>query len=807
MKALFPNPVPDRRSVWPSGAGDRRRPLRDRRRSARLASVAGLWAGLAVAGWGSFAGPAASADVRDATGVAVIIGNGAYEHRDVPDVAYAKRDAAAFRRYAVEVLGLDPKNVIHVENATRRRLFDLLGTRRDPKGGLWSYLDPDGGSNVVVFYSGHGVPGTADGRGYLLPVDSDPKAAEEDGYPIDLLYENLGKLGAAGEMVSARVYLDACFSGGSHGGGLIGSASPVYVTAALPEGLSDRLTSLAASTGKQIASWDDEARHGLFTHHLLDALYGKGDADGDGVVTAGEAKAYLDRHMTRAARRQHRRVQHASLSGAPGAVLASAVAGVFPSRSGVDRTVDPGSGETGDGDGGGPPPPDDPAGIERDKYTVGLEAAFGAEDYPKVLSYAAKLDALGGALPARVDYFRGAALFRADRPGEAVAALKGYVERAGREGRYYREALGLLLEAEELLARETARERAEREKAERAERAREEAAREARAAASFEEALGLDYAARVGVQRGLASLGMEVGSADGVFGDRTRAALGRWQARRGLAATGYLTRDQAEALVAAGRRAEREKAERERAVGRVFRDCPECPEMVVVPAGSFMMDSPQHDDEGPVHRVTIPAPFAVGKYEVTFSEWDACVSAGGCGGHRPDDEGWGRGARPAINVSWNDAKAYVGWLSGKTGKKYRLLSESEWEYAARAGTTTRYWWGNDIGRNRANCDGCGSRWDREKTAPVGSFKANVFGLHDMHGNAREWVADCWNDSYAGAPSDGSAWESGNCGRRVLRGGTWYDDPRYLRAASRVRYGSGYRGGSGSGIRVARMLAR
>ena len=672
--------------------------MRGGSRSARLASVVGLWAGLAVAGWGPLAGPAASADVRDATGVAVIIGNGAYEHRDVPDVAYAKRDAAAFRRYAVEVLGLDPKNVIHVENATRRRLFDLLGTRRDPKGGLWSYLDPDGGSNVVVFYSGHGVPGTADGRGYLLPVDSDPKAAEEDGYPIDLLYENLGKLGAAGEMVSARVYLDACFSGGSHGGGLIGSASPVYVTAALPEGLSDRLTSLAASTGKQIASWDDEARHGLFTHHLLDALYGKGDADGDGVVTAGEAKAYLDRHMTRAARRQHRRVQHASLSGAPGAVLASAVAGVFPSRSGVDRTVDPGSGETGDGDGGGPPPPDDPAGIERDKYTVGLEAAFGAEDYPKVLSYAAKLDALGGALPARVDYFRGAALFRADRPGEAVAALKGYVERAGREGRYYREALGLLLEAEELLARETARERAEREKAERAERAREEAAREARAAASFEEALGLDYAARVGVQRGLASLGMEVGSADGVFGDRTRAALGRWQARRGLAATGYLTRDQAEALVAAGRRAEREKAERERAVGRAFRDCPECPEMVVVPAGSFMMGSPslekgRRDGEGPVHRVTIEAPFAVGKYEVTRGEFARFVSATG---HDAGSSCWareggkwknhsGRSWRspgysqtdrdPAVCVIWADARAYARWLSGKTGKEYRLLSE------------------------------------------------------------------------------------------------------------------------------------
>ena len=193
--------------------------------------------------------------------------------------------------------------------------------------------------------------------------------------------------------------------------------------------------------------------------------------------------------------------------------------------------------------------------------------------------------------------------------------------------------------------------------------------------------------------------------------------------------------------------------------GDVFRDCDVCPEMVVVPAGEFMMGSPpseegRGDDEGPVHRVTISEPFAVGVYEVTFEEWDACVSGGGCGGYRP--EGWGRSSRPVINVSWDDAQAYVAWLSGKTGEAYRLLSESEWEYAARAGTTTRYHWGDDVGRNRANCvdDYCGDSW--EFTAPVGSFGANGFGLHDILGNVREWVEDCWNGSYAGAPSDGSA---------------------------------------------------
>ena len=240
--------------------------------------------------------------------------------------------------------------------------------------------------------------------------------------------------------------------------------------------------------------------------------------------------------------------------------------------------------------------------------------------------------------------------------------------------------------------------------------------------------------------------------------------------------------------------------------GTTFRDCGECPEMVVVPEGSFMMGSTAGGDaERPVHRVTFARPFAVGVYEVTFAEWDACVSDGGCGGYRPDDAGWGHGRRPVIHVSWENAKAYVRWLSGKTGEAYRLLSESEWEYVARAGTGTEYWWGDEIGRNRANCDGCGSRWDAERTAP-GSFSPNAFGLQDVHGNVWEWVEDCWNDSYNGAPSDGSAWESGEweCGARVLRGGSWDSIPRDLRSANR-----GWNPPDGRvadrGFRVARTL--
>jgi len=227
-----------------------------------------------------------------------------------------------------------------------------------------------------------------------------------------------------------------------------------------------------------------------------------------------------------------------------------------------------------------------------------------------------------------------------------------------------------------------------------------------------------------------------------------------------------------------------------------FKECDACPEMVVVPAGSFMMGSPAGEArrdayEGPQHPVTIARQFAVGKFEVTFTEWDACVAAGGCK-HNPGDSRWGRGKRPVINVSWDDAKEYVAWLSRKTGKTYRLLTEAEWEYAARAGTTTPFSTGPTITTSQANFHGnytypgSGKGVYRAKTVDVGSFPPNAFGLHDMHGNVWEWVQDCWNASYSGAPSDGSAWTTGNCSRWVLRGGSWYDDPRYLRSAARFR---------------------
>ncbi len=216
------------------------------------------------------------------------------------------------------------------------------------------------------------------------------------------------------------------------------------------------------------------------------------------------------------------------------------------------------------------------------------------------------------------------------------------------------------------------------------------------------------------------------------------------------------------------------------------------PEMVKIPGGSFRMGCVSgkvcSSDEKPVHRVTVSG-FYMGKTEVTFDQWDACVADGGCT-HYPNDRGWGRGKRPVINVSWKDAQTFIKWLSRKTGQTWRLPTEAEWEYAARAGSTTKYSWGNSVGNNKANCDGCGSQWDNKKTAPVGSFSANRFGLHDMHGNVGEWVHD-WKGKYSsGSQTDPKGPKKGS--GRVYRGGSWNYDARGLRSAGRDFSSPGFR---------------
>jgi formylglycine-generating enzyme required for sulfatase activity len=220
-----------------------------------------------------------------------------------------------------------------------------------------------------------------------------------------------------------------------------------------------------------------------------------------------------------------------------------------------------------------------------------------------------------------------------------------------------------------------------------------------------------------------------------------------------------------------------------RHVGETFQDCPECPTMVYLPSGSFQMGSNENTFEEPIHNVTIKQ-FSMGETEVTFDQWDACFNAKGCS-HRPDDEGKGRGTQAVIDVSWNDVQEYTKWLNTKTGNNYRLPSESEWEYAARAGTTTTYSWGNSINCSQAKYFDYNDECDIvESKGFVKSFNPNNFGLYDMHGNVWEYVEDKWHDDYKGSPNDGSAWNSGTSKKSVIRSGSRFHFPEFLRSATR-----------------------
>jgi formylglycine-generating enzyme required for sulfatase activity len=238
------------------------------------------------------------------------------------------------------------------------------------------------------------------------------------------------------------------------------------------------------------------------------------------------------------------------------------------------------------------------------------------------------------------------------------------------------------------------------------------------------------------------------------------------------------------------------------APGDVFRDCSDCPELVVVPPGEFVMGSAETPYEKPERRIVIPRAFAIGRSEVTFAEWDQCADDGACK-VRQDDHGWGRGNQPVINVSWQDTKEYLSWMSRKTGQRYRLPTEAEWEYAARAGTQTPFWWGRDASLGRAQCATCENP-SPQKTAPVRSFRPNGFGLYDTAGNAAEWVEDCWNDNYRSAPKDLSAWTKGDCELRVLRGGNFTSQATAIRSSARFRYDIDVRYYA-NGFRVVRDL--
>ena len=407
------------------------------------------------------------------------------------------------------------------------------------------------------------------------------------------------------------------------------------------------------------------------------------------------------------------------------------------------------------------------------------------------------------------------------RPNRPDPALRRERQRAAEEQRRRAQAEARAAaaerEAERLRASEQARQQAEaaQKEAERKAAARRAAAaKEAEKRAAVRAAASQATAARIKEDQ-------EAAERDAA----ARAAAARELAAREAAAREIAAREaalrEASAKEAAARAASQEEARYQaqwkrvaprdlrqasvpaRPGGSAFRDCSDCPEMVWLPPGRFVMGEGAAM-EGARAEVSINYALAVGRFEVTFSEWDACAADGGCR-RRPADAGWGRGSQPVINISWTDAKQYAAWLSHRTGKRYRLLTEAEWEYAARSGTDSRYWWGNHTGNGEANCYDCGSKWDGRQAAPVGRFSPNPFGLHDMHGNVSEWVEDCYRDRHREAPGDGKAWMQ-DCGAlseaRMVRGGAWRSTSRSTRATARSSAAQHYFDNQ-IGFRVAR----
>jgi len=635
--------------------------------------------------------------------VAVVIGNKTYQGR-IPEVAYAHRDADAMKAYLIQVLGYREGNIIDLRDATKAQLEAAFGNAYSHEGKVWRFIRP-GRSHVTVFYSGHGVPGLKDKRGYILPVNADPNTPEINGYPVDLLYKNLAALGAE----SVTVYLDACFSGESDRGMLIRSASPVFVQAKAPE-VTGGMTVLTAATAEQVASWDEENRHGLFTWHLLQALQGEADkapfGDGDGRVTVAETQAYLDEEMTYVARRRFGRVQNASVQGADDALL-----GV------VSET---------------PVAPPAPA-------VAALAPAFEVEELDQTMRVAGN----------RVNV----------RSGPGTEFDKVAVFEAGAE---------------------------------------------------------VEVTGKV-MTKNWYRVALSGGGTGYVFGKLLSDTMPP-------AATPAVGAFPDAAMP-----------------GDSFTDCDDCPEMVIVPPGSYQMGSPSYEvdrdaDEEPLHVVSIPRALAVGKYEVTRGEYAAFVSATGYAGGNicwtletgEWEEREGRTWRdpsipqtdrdPVLCVSWDDAQAYAQWLTRQTGKTYRLPSEAEWEYFARAGVTTARYWGDDPLQSCGYANAADrtakqtyTEWTIADctdgfthTAPVGSFAPNAFGLYDTMGNVWEWASDCWNERYDGAPADGTSWTAGDCAKRVRRGGSWYHGPRYVRVANRSRMDPDTRSFI-AGFRVVREL--
>lgn len=666
-------------------------------------------------------------------GIAVIVGNRDYGP-GIPDVPFALNDAAAMKRFVIDVLGYREGNVILLRNASQAELFATFGNMANPRGKLWGWAKPKL-SDVVVYYSGHGVPGQGGGRGYLLPVDADPDTPEINGYPLDLLYRNLAAIGAR----SVTVYLEACFSGDSAGGSLCRNCSGLAVerrAAEMPAGL----TVISAAAADQVASWDEEAQLGLFTHYLLRGLYGGADRNSNKLVELSEINRWLDEEMSYAARRYYRRVQMASLSGSGSQVLAALSPSLPPFRvpdrhrvTALDQRMRVSASGTVNVRAG--------AGTSFDK--IGQLAA--GEDV-HVTGAVDGLPWLRIALSAgRVGFVHESLLEPINSPSQSDTERP--VQKTGSESTAQfdvRRTWGYLANV--------ANETTVHEQPDSNSRVVTRIAPMQKFIVSGK-VVGSDWFRVYARVDDLPSV--KSGTYKGNISDVVN--IGYIEVGTGL----YTMTPPALGLP--------NDSSLEGVNG--FKDCDICPEMVEVKRHQIV---PSYNaDELAIFRLDYvfgkrsEKSIAIGRFEVTVGQFIDYLEASGRKISKGCDIVTNDGVRhsksanfiepgykltlwhPATCISWEEANAYVEWLSERTGRRYALLGQIEWKMLLDAGL-------RDILGKRSDselfstCDfenfggdvraGCADEFER--SAPVGRFLPNALGLHDLYANVSEWVDSC-----------------------------------------------------------------
>ncbi len=689
---------------------------------------------------------------------ALIFGNNDYTHLAKLQTAIA--DAKALGETLRTQYGF--KVELHL-NATREQIVSSLNRLRS------ELSEKD---NLVVFYAGHGYIDTVTDTGFWLPVDAQPDN-EVNWIPVSEISRNLLAISARHVLVVA----DSCYSG------TLTRAAPVRVPAntdAWIQRMASKRSRTALTSGgiEPVVDGSSDGQHSVFSKAILDALRSNDDPiPGETLFAKLRDAVVVNAQQTP----QYADIRNAGHDGGDF---------VFVPRPDIARLTQ------------AAPPPSATAApdlaIEREFWNA-------IKDSNDSAMFEAHIQQFPNGFLTPLARLKAKELKEKEQTSAATAALN-VPPPAAEPSREARPAIEEMEESYEILTNVSIRERP---------------------TASSKRIGHLDAGGTVLVTGKVADANWyRVETADGkagyVFGGNVRRAVegaaaaavamrgvpppqsvpppDEPPARSGTTAPAAPTATAALPAVPPRSAA----APPPKAQSQSFRDCPDCPEMIALPGGVFQMGSNDDPSEKPVHRVAVRA-FALARYPITARQWAACVADGACD-YRPKEPP-AADDLPMGNLSWKDADQFVQWLGRWTGRPYRLPTEAEWEYAARAGTGTRYWWGNEPGVARADCKGCGGSWNTAHPAPVGTFAPNPLGLYEMHGGIAEWVADCWHPNHAGAPADGSARGGsggGRCDHRVLRGGSWRSEPGDLRASNRARYETDVRYPA-NGLRVARDI--